>query len=325
MNQEPNKKIPYSNPALTIDQQVTLLKEKELIVADEQSASFWLSHISYFRFKQYSYSFKDYENHDGHYIEGTTFEMIRDLYTFDRKLRMILFEAIENIEISVKTAISNIMTIAHGPHWYMDANLFFSEEERRQIVKNAKAKEDIPVAFEHAEFLNDVEYETKYRPEIYLQHYYKTYTPSHPPSWIMMEIITFGTLSNMIENMKPSDQKNAICESFGLTKKHFVSWMHSFSFIRNKCAHHARLVFAKINFAPSLPQKKSRQFLNEADLVENDTLYAVIACAQYMLRVCNPASAFKKDILKLADTYTMIDYEALGFTPEWRSDPFWTE
>ena len=324
MKPEKPEKIPYTSPAINVSQQLSLLKDKGLVISDEQSAEYWLSHISYFRFKQYSYSFKDYHQAEGNYVPGTTFEMIRDLYIFDRRLRMLLFEALENIEISVKTQLSNVMSVAHGPHWYTDSTYFLSGEERRQIIRNAKREDDIPKSFDHAEFIGGIEEELKYPSEIFLQHYKKNYAPLHPPSWMMMEIITFGTFSLMFENLQPSNEKNTVCESFGLTKKILVSWLHCFSFIRNKCAHHARLVYAKINFAPALPQKKSRRFLSEADHVENDTLYAVLCCIQYMLNVCNSSSQFKTNLLTLIAEFPSIDYNRLGFSDHWRDEELWS-
>jgi len=323
MKPDQEKKIPYTSPSLNVSQQIELLKSKGLIILDEKLAEYWLTHNSYFRFKHYSYSFKDYQQADGNYITDATFEMVRDIYLFDRRLKMILFEALENIEISVKTHFSNIMSLTHGPHWYLNPAHFLSEDERRQIIRNAKKEEDIPKIFVHAEFLQNIEAELQYPSETFLKSYKKTYEPIHPPSWMIMEIITFGTLSLMFENLQPSPEKNAICESFQLPKKHLVSWLHCFSFIRNKCAHHARLVYAKINFAPALPQKKSRQFLAEADLVDNATLYAVLCCVQYMLSICNNSSSFKESLLGLVDAFPTIDYARLGFTLRWRNEAIW--
>lgn len=318
-------KIPYQDkqPALDITSQIDLLLQKGLVINDQNTAKAWLQHISYFRFKQYSYSFKDYGDGDGNYIKGTTFEDVCSLYRFDSHLRKIVFGALEAIEVSVKTCMSNIMSLKHGTHWYDNAGLFISEQERRNIVKDLKAGEEVPKLFDHAEFMKNIDAEMDYPSQSYLANYKKFYEPKHPPSWMMMETITFGTLSMMFENLKPSDEKTAIFETYGLTKKSMVSWLHSFSFIRNKCAHHNRLVYSKINFAPSMPLKRSRQFLEEADLVNHDTLYAVLCCMQYMLDRCYPDADFKTSLIALLDVNPTIDFDRLGFTENWREEPLW--
>ncbi len=317
------KKPLYKSAPLNIDQQIFLLKEKGLIIEDIETAKRWLSHISYFRFKQYSYTFKDYKNADGNYIPGTSFEMVRDLYVFDRKLKMIVFEAIENIEISVKTQISNALSCTYGSHWYLDAKHFISAEERRSIARNTRFEEDIPKSFDHEKLLKDIERELENPTEIFLQTYKKYYEPIYPPSWMLMEMITFSTMSLMFESLKPSEEKNVILESFKLTKKQFVSWLHCFSFIRNKCAHHVRLVYSPVIFQPSMPLKKSRIFLAEADQLDNNTLYAVLCCLQFMLGICNEQSTFSQELLQLTAAFQGIDYNRLGFTDHWKDEVIW--
>jgi abortive infection bacteriophage resistance protein len=317
-------KIAFSLPSLTVVQQLTLLHEKGLIINDITSAAHWLSHISYFRFKHYSYSFKDYKNDSGNYLPGTKFEAIRDVYLFDRKIKMLIFEALENIEIAVKTQLTNTMAEAYGSHWYIEVGHFFSQQERRQIERHARIQADIPNKFDHTVFLKSIEEYMKDPEEAFLKNYKDKYEPLHPPSWMMVEIITFGTLSILYENLKPSQEKTSIHDHFGLTKKHFTSWLHCFSFIRNKCAHHARLVYAKINFAPALPQRRTRQFLNETDEVDNASLYAVLSCIQYMINTCNNNSLFRQQLIALVDAYPTIDYSRLGFTDQWRKEPLWS-
>lgn len=319
----PMNKILYDFPALTVSEQLSLLKDKGLIITDPEAAKYWLSNVSYFRFKNYSYPFKVYENGEGNYIEKTTFNNVCDLYSFDRKLKIILFEGIENIEVSVKTHLSNTMSENHGTRWYLNESHFLSESDRRQIIRNARFADDIPKVFNHDSFLQNIEQALQKPTEVFLQQYINVYEPIFPPSWMLMEIITFGTLSLMFENLKPSLEKTKICECFELTKKQLVSWLHCLSFIRNKCAHHGRLVYSKIKFAPSMPQKRSRQFLTQADEVSHDSLYAILCCIQYLLNICNTNSLFKRDLINLVETSYGIDLKRLGFTANWRNEPIW--
>lgn len=321
--QNPTQKILYVSPPLDIQEQVELLIQKGLIIADITTAKHWLTHISYFRFKNYSYSFKDYINNNGNYLPGTSFENISELYYFDRKLKMILFEAIESIEVSLKTQLSNVMSKTYGAHWYTNSTHFFTDEEKRFIKRNARFESDIPKTFDHSKFMKDITVKLEHTEELFLKHYQKVYEPIHPPCWMLMEIVTFGTLSLMFENLKPCIEKNNIYENFNLTKKQFISWLHCFSFIRNKCAHHARIVYSKINFAPSMPNKKSRQFLKETDNLNHEKLYAVLCCIQYMLKNCNSGSSFKNNLIALIDEFPQINYEHLGFTPQWRKEELW--
>src|SRR4029079_14615290 len=98
----------FKDPAYTVEQQIQLLKDKGLIIEDEGEAILLLTNINYFRIKRYSYYFRKYDDQNNwNFHEGTTFNSIVDFYWFDKKLRLIIFSAIETIEISLKSHLSN--------------------------------------------------------------------------------------------------------------------------------------------------------------------------------------------------------------------------
>lgn len=130
--------IRYNQPALTIDEQIEALKQKGLLIENEDVLRFHLSHISYFRLKHYTFNFKDVET--GKFIPSATFEQVFELYSFDRKLRLILFDAIETIEVAIKTLISNKMSVSYGTHWYLEKKYFTADFDHTGLVN--KIKED---------------------------------------------------------------------------------------------------------------------------------------------------------------------------------------
>jgi abortive infection bacteriophage resistance protein len=86
----------------TIAEQITLLKSRGMLMKDEQKAAFYLGHISYFRLKGYWWDMQtDRINHI--FAPNSYFEDVISRYNFDRQLRLILFDAIEFIEIALRT------------------------------------------------------------------------------------------------------------------------------------------------------------------------------------------------------------------------------
>ncbi|MDR1937542.1 MAG: Abi family protein, partial [Tannerellaceae bacterium] len=67
------------------------------------------------------------------------------------------------------------------------------------------------------------------------------YSDTLPPSFITLEITSFGALSHLYNNLKSGTDKRAIAGTFGLPDVVFASWLHSFVYLRNVCAHHARI------------------------------------------------------------------------------------
>lgn len=97
----------YSKPPLTYSEQIELLKSRGVDFTDEQRAARHLANISYYRLSAYMlpYKKKEGERIIDNFKEGTTWDMIHQLYVFDRKLRLLVFDAIERLEIAIRTQI----------------------------------------------------------------------------------------------------------------------------------------------------------------------------------------------------------------------------
>src|SRR5258707_1149820 len=94
----------FNKPALTVDQQINLLIKRGMKILDRNFAQQNLSHINYYRLRAYWLPFEiqptTTEAHE--FRPGTTLEHVIALYTFDRELRLLLLDAIERIEISLR-------------------------------------------------------------------------------------------------------------------------------------------------------------------------------------------------------------------------------
>ena len=91
---------------------------------------------SYFRLAGYAYPFLEGER----YREGTTLEQVWRLYTFDHRLRTLFIDAIESIEVHVRTQLAYEFAHAHGPFAYMEDQHFPNFEEEEKDFKNWRDK-----------------------------------------------------------------------------------------------------------------------------------------------------------------------------------------
>ena len=114
----------YSKPPLSISEQIAKLKQRGLTFHDEQKAAHYLSNISYYRLRAYTYPFQDNKDPDHSFIKEISFEDIVDLYVFDRRLRLLVLNAIEKIEVALRTKIIYEYALVHGSHWFMNASLY---------------------------------------------------------------------------------------------------------------------------------------------------------------------------------------------------------
>jgi len=224
----------FEKPALSIQDQLSLLRSRGLIIEDKVSAQHYLEFISYYRFCGYAIEFED-TTHNGEkrYHQGTTFSQILDCYMFDRKLRLLVIDAIERIEIAIRTVIVNELASTHGAHWYLNNKLFIKKFRHRELIQSIE-KETLYQA-------QDGSVQHKKR-ESFIQHYFDKYQhPKLPAIWMVAEVLSFGTWSTIFANLIDRENQKKICKHFGFNYVVMTSWLHSLTYLRNLCAHHSRL------------------------------------------------------------------------------------
>ena len=76
----------------TYQEQLDILKSRGIIIDDPNQCIAVLETVNYYRFTAYFLPFK---RSDGQYCENTQFSRVYRIYEFDRKLRSVLFAALE--------------------------------------------------------------------------------------------------------------------------------------------------------------------------------------------------------------------------------------
>ena len=191
---------PYNKPALTFEEQITRLITRGLIVENKLQAISKLSTISYYRLSAYWYPFRArdaFKHVTDTFISNTTLNECFNLYEFDRKLRLLVLDAIERIEVAVRTKVTYLLAYTYGAFGHCEPINFHSK-------------------FAHKEWLLDIEKETIRSKDEFIVHYQKEYA-GFPilPIWMLTEIMSLGSLSKLYNGMKSSD-KQAVSEHFNI-------------------------------------------------------------------------------------------------------------
>ena len=184
----------YNKPPLTFDKQIELLSNRGLVINDIDKAKKRLADISYYRLSAYMLPFK--KNVGGKIIDefryGTTWENVYDLYKFDRKLRLLIFDAIERIEIAVRTQIVYQLSMRYGSHWQDNPAIFVQPTQR--TLRNGNVQ-TIDIYSELQQHIKEQVENNK--AEAFIVHYKEHYdSPTNPPSWMCVEVMFFNHLSN---------------------------------------------------------------------------------------------------------------------------------
>ncbi len=308
----PPHKIKYHKQPLTLEQQVQRLKERGLVFDDENEAKAYLFNISYYRLRAYTYPFQDNSEGSNHCFlqSDLLFNDFIDLYCFDRRLRSLIFNAIEKIEVAVRTKIVQVYAEStHDSHWYDDESLY---------------------RYPIDDLLNHIEADVERSNEDFIKHYKAKYDePPIPPSWMALEVVSFATLSRLFQALKSDNRKQFITRQFGLKKVSILeNWLHAISNLRNCCAHHSRVWNRRFMVSVILPYNTIYPFMDRATIqkIHTNKLFAQLSCIAYILDIISPGSDFKKRLKELLKSdCRLLDLKDMGFPANWQSLPVWRE
>ena len=294
----------YNKQPTDITTQLAMLKQRGLIVSDEDTALKQLASISYFRLASYWKVFEtDEATHQ--FASDTRLEDIISLYTFDRELRSIIFTAIQDIEVALRTRIIHFFSLSHGAFWFMNASQFNS----RSIFLTCLDSIQVEISRSKEEFLQE--------------HFAKYSSPSMPPVWKTLEVVSFGNLSKLYANMKDVDVKKQVSKSFGLPQYTYLeSWMRSLTVLRNCCAHHGRAWNRRYPAMPQLPRRLPFTWV-DTQHIRPMKLYAQLCTLLYLEQSITPNSHIKDRLLDLLKTYPHTITRQMGFPRGWESEPLW--
>ncbi|REH40027.1 abortive infection bacteriophage resistance protein [Paraperlucidibaca baekdonensis] len=326
----------FAKPAISILEQVDLLKSRGLYIRDEARAADFLSAVSFFRLTPYMRPFQVVSYADHAFLPGTRFRQISQLYEFDRRLRLLLMDAIERTEVAIRSAISNYMGPAYGPHWYLNRSHFkdrYDHERLISTIENAqqKALQDYrrEVAridrLTNADALRKEALKNRRAHESYARHYALTYdSPELMPGWAMLEELTIGDLSHLYRGLAKDNDRKFIGQQLAAPSPLLDSWLHTLTVVRNICAHHARIWNRELAIKPVRPKQAGFSWPDYLRGENQHTRVAmVLAILQHFMRQVSPHTQWCKCLADLFNEYIEIDLQAMGIQDTWYSDPFW--
>jgi abortive infection bacteriophage resistance protein len=295
--------VPFNKPASTPEQLLQKLERQGLVVdpVDRTTA------LNYLRFVG-GYRLKGYWHHLVHPVTKTfpaeyNFRSLAERCEFDRELRAITIEAIERLEIAVRTSMANYLSVKHSPHWFLDDGLF-----KRDGRHGA------------AELIQKIEGEVERAKEkTFVKHYFERYSePRLPPSWSICECVTFGLWSRTFQLLRDPNDRKAISKRFGISQPDvFQSWIHTLTVVRNLAAHNGQLLRVTLRVAPRNFHQERIQF--------NDpkSFYAAATVISHLISHTGLPHEWPAKLAALFAKYPGINIMEIGFPADWATRPGW--
>lgn len=297
----------YDKPPISVSEQVSLLRDRGMDVPNAARAEHYLTHIGYYRLSAYWLPFEEPalqpdSGRSHSFVSNITFDDVLNRYIFDRELRLLCLEALERIEVSIRSIWANAFALEKGAHAYLDA-------------KNFKCH------YTHAKNVAKVAAEVQKSEEVFVKHYRRKYAKSGlPPIWIMAETLTFGALSKWVELTGITKVKRDVSSQLKIPTVDIADGVfHNLSQLRNICAHHSRLwnrrFIKKYPYIKKMPELVHPESENEGARY----IYNHFLMLRHLMLVINPGTSWPKRLCGLLEKQPAATLTAMHLPENWRA------
>lgn len=319
----------YQRPWKSFEEQLVILKSRGMVVNDDDAALTYLERVGYYRLSAYWYPFRKFNiqqnantgamayTRSDELADNTQFVDAIRLYLFDKKLRLLVMDALERIEVAVRVDIAYLLG-ERDTFAYKNINEFHPSFARKRNRHSNKTAFD-SWQTKYASLLNRSK-------EDFVNHYRQKHG-ADLPIWVAVEIWDFGAVSQLFAMMKVAD-KQKIAEKYGVSYfQVFESWLRALNYLRNITAHHSRLWNRNIIDQPKLPTLGKIDwcdgFIGQADLIAKPFL--LLAIVNHFMKIICPATQWNNRVAAHINSFPelhsdkQITASDMGLVDEWEA------
>ena len=311
----------YSKPYLSLPDQLSLLKQRGLQIADDIAAEDCLHRNGYYRLSAYWYPFREINagRRGDTFLPGSHFENAVKLYSFDKQFKLLLLDALERVEIAVRAEIALLLG-KQDPVAHTNPSLL---HPRFTSVRSADG------TFHYDKWRDKFDKQVARSKDEFILHYERQYSSRSPlPIWIAIELWDFGMLSRFFWGLKVKDRE-AIAARFSIPDWQLMeSWLWSLNDVRNVIAHHGRLWNSNLSQNPRLPRRGQMPPFDVLLPLPNagTRIYSICCILSHLSRVTNAASSWPAELRDLVARFPVMPYASvqdMGFPRGWQTHDFW--
>ncbi|HHT7641814.1 TPA: Abi family protein [Streptococcus suis] len=263
----------------SFEEQVALLESRGMLFSGEQDkkkAEQKLSIISYYKLKEFARPFSKIVTVDGvrqiNY-QNTPFKKITVRYYQDKRLRLHLLDALEDIEVALKTQVAFVLGYRRlGPYGYLNFSQWCNKKEYcKHYLKYREEK-----------FKKQLKAELKRTTSPEIKEKLKIDNMKYPPIWLAINLMTFGQIINLIELMSTNNIRQ-IAKQYDCSDAELLSWLKCLNLLRNMCAHNSSIIDLKMHTTPILREEWKELLYELKEGVYSNRIALPIIIVKYMM------------------------------------------
>lgn len=294
----------YAKPFLTFEQQADLLMKDRGMAADRDVLIRHLQDVGYYRLSGYWHLYKKRDSDE--FWEGTTFQRVWDTYVFDRQFRLVVLDAVERVEVYMRTQLAYLLAERTGPFGFLDnANLPPSQHGSVRAV-HGKVQGGLRARKGRRALRKALPRRVRRRAR---------------PAAVLdaCERHGFRMVVTLFRG-SPVEVRQRIAGDLGVSAKVLDSWLVTVNTVRNICAHHGRLWNRVIGNPPMIPKASE---WHEPYEVGNAKMFGTLTVLSYLLKRVAPDTGWRKRLLDMVLGLSLRNQERMGFADGWRACPLW--
>lgn len=310
-------------PFLAYADLVALLSSRDMQIADQSAAQRELARLGYYRLSGFWYPSRKFAR-DAHgqkiscphtmkpvrqenFQPGTRFEATVELYRFDKALRLLMLDAIESVEVHLKTVVAHELGLNDEMAYTSPA---FIEPRWTQVKPGYQLSKWDSWLTRQQKKQDDCD------EECFTSHRLKNRSI---PFWVAVEAWDFGTLSIYFQLLKRKPQTWILARLGLVDVRAFTSWLREINTLRNRCAHHTRIWNQSSSNLIALPA--ADPYFRGINLNANaqKRLYGLITVLWLLLQRIEPGSQWIRAVADLIDSKPAIPgctFQAIGLPSE---------
>lgn len=313
-------------PFRTYPDLVALIQQRNMNVADLARAERKLAQLGYYRLSGYWYPAREFDVDPATnqakicpiskkplrldvFAAGASFDDVVSLYRFDKHLRLLMLDAVERLEVNLKTVIAHVVGY-HDPMAYTDVS-YIQPKYANNFISHGRLRN------KWNEWVTKQQQLLARCTEDSIQWHRRSGRPI--PFWVAVEAWDFGALSRYFEMLRGTYQ-NQILARYGLTDARvFARWLQEINLLRNRCAHHTR-IWNQVAPNP-LSALTSDPYFAALNMDSNalSRLYGLISVVWFLLKKLAPGSDWIRKVADLVDSKPRLpgcSFGSLGLPTE---------
>lgn len=299
-------------------------------VTNDNAALEYLHRLGYYRLSGYWYPSRKLRplierqakngrsQRTNNFMPKTKFQDIVSLYIFDKKLRLLILDAIERIEVAIRVDIAYLLG-EKDPFAYMKPELLHGNFTKKIDPQKGKTK--------YQDWISKYESLVIKSKEDFVEHYKVKYGLPLP-IWVAIELWDFGLLSFFYQGMAVKD-KAQIAQRYNIPDWQIMeSWLRSLNYVRNVVAHHGRLWNRNLIDQPKLPKSGEMPpfdpFIGNIHITSR--IYVMLCISAHFMKNICPKSMWHMRVVELIHSFPKSDHvniQDMGFPHEWEQQVFW--